>query len=149
VQGGPSADWLLGVWKVLLQFSLPEGAAVDILTRLPLIPVTDGRLVRIHYRHTVLAVPQPSEIPGDAASAPIAEEGGSTVAPTLEEPWTWVLPILQYLHVPVLDARFGDCSSIVGPKPVEGEPVGSMLLRWLRSSLMCPEPDIIIKVLLM
>lgn len=142
VQGGPSRSQLADIWNVLLQFPLSED---DVLARLPLIPIVDGRLVRIHYRHTVLAMPQPSNIPEHAPSPPNTEEGCTSAS--LEEPWDWVLPMLTYLKVPVLDPHFGVCSSIVGPKPVvEGELVGRLLLRLLRGVLTCSEPGISIKV---
>eukprot|EP00884_Botryococcus_braunii_P020229 jgi/Botrbrau1/6890/Bobra.67_3s0009.1 len=78
-QGGFAPDWLQGLWEVLLQvIDVEEGppgeglGSLEVLGAVPLIPLADGRLLRLALWEYVIVPPIPV-IPPEAQAQPIQE----------------------------------------------------------------------------
>jgi len=60
LQGGPSPEWLLLLWRLLLEWTLTlpsVTALLDPLAGWALIPSCNGDVVRIAFRHIVVTPP--------------------------------------------------------------------------------------------
>lgn len=135
----------------LVPWERPEAAAAaaaasqwDALASWPLLPLADGRLLRVAHRASVLAVqlpadgssssgaallassppPQaaapPSAVPGADESAEKQGEQRSGWAAALPEPWGWLLPGLASAGAPLLDGRYAQLlAPLCGPPHLE------------------------------
>eukprot|EP00879_Flechtneria_rotunda_P005855 GHRR01006161.1.p1 GENE.GHRR01006161.1~~GHRR01006161.1.p1 ORF type:complete len:2934 (+),score=1214.27 GHRR01006161.1:179-8980(+) len=72
----------------------------------PLLPLVDGRLLKLRHRDLVLAVLPDCQVANVAGESTIAAPGDATLAEQLDEPWSWLLPAAVAAGLPVLDPRF-------------------------------------------
>jgi hypothetical protein len=115
--GGPNAEWLLRLWALAVELAAAAGvdeagrwASLDLW---PLLPLADGRLLRV--RHCGMLLPEDAdgggaerrdtrqEANGDDASSDAEEEA---VASSVWRQEPWLLSLLSQLGCPLLDRRF-------------------------------------------